>query len=262
MFYVYIYLDPLYKESVSYGDLRFDYVPLYVGKGKGGRFKGHLYTTNNPIFKNKIAYWKRNKIEPIVIKLHENLTEIEAWAYETQYIALIGRLDLGLGPLLNLTDGGEGPAGRVPWNKGRKTGIPLTPEQKAMVSAANKGKVVSLETRAKISAAHKNKPKSLEHKEKISRTRKGKSYHPNKGQTNVHPPERLEQWSKKHKEYWTDEKRQEASERNRGKKLSPEVKQKIVESRKLLDYTHSEETRQLMSLKRKEYWNKKKNESE
>ena len=259
MFYVYIYLDPLYKQSVSYGDLQFDYIPIYVGKGKGTRLQAHLKKTNNPIFKNKISYWKQNNITPIVIKLHENLTEIEAWQYEKQYIALIGRFDQGLGPLLNLTDGGDGPAGRVPWNKGLKTGIPLTPEQKAIVSAANKGKILSPETRAKMSAAHKNKAKSLEHKEKISQSRKGKSYHPNKGQTNVHPPERLEQWSKKHKDYWTDEKRKEASERNRGKKLSTEVKQKIVESRKLLGYTHSDETRQLMSLKRKEYWNKKKN---
>ena len=46
--------------------------------------------------------------DPIIIKLEENLNEITACNKETELIKEIGRIDLGTGPLTNLTDGGEG----------------------------------------------------------------------------------------------------------------------------------------------------------
>jgi len=45
------------------------------------------------------------------IKVRENLSEDEAFTVEVALIAAIGRQDLGRGPLLNLTDGGEGATG-------------------------------------------------------------------------------------------------------------------------------------------------------
>jgi hypothetical protein len=42
------------------------------------------------------------------IKIHENLTEAEAWETEKTLIAAIGRIDLGTGPLTNMSEGGAG----------------------------------------------------------------------------------------------------------------------------------------------------------
>ena len=61
-----------------------------------------------------------------------------------------------LGISYNITDGGEGGHGLIPWNKGKKTGI-IPP---------NKGIPLSQETRDKISKAkkgHKYGPQSTEH---------------------------------------------------------------------------------------------------
>jgi hypothetical protein len=257
MFYVYVYLDPLYAIYSEYGDLKFDNLPIYIGKGKNNRCKEHLRKTSNPIFRNKIKCWKRKQIEPIIVKLHENLTEQEAWELEKKYIAVIGRLDKGIGPLLNLTDGGEGPSGVTPWNKGKPTGWVPSEDARAKISKANKGKTVSQETRDKISAGLKGKPKSAEQKDKLSAANKGKSYHPHKGKTGVWSQDQLDKWSESHKRSWTPKRRAEWSERMKGRKLTEEHKRKVVESRLASGYTHDEETRKLMSQKRKEYWEKK-----
>jgi hypothetical protein len=68
--------------------------------------------------------------------------EAEAFACEIKFIMAIGRSDLGLGPLCNLTDGGEGKLGSV-----------LSPEGRAKVSDAQSGRLKSEETKRKISAS-------------------------------------------------------------------------------------------------------------
>lgn len=261
MFYVYVYLDPLYPIYSEYGDLKFDNLPIYIGKGKDWRLKEHLRKTNNPIFRNKIKCWKRKGIDPIIIKIRENLTEQEAWDLEKKYIATIGRLDQGKGPLLNLTDGGDGPAGRIPWNKGKSTGWVPSDEARAKMSATHKGKPKSWETRARMSASSKGKPKSDAHRASLSKAGKGKSYHPWKGKTGVWSEEQLKALSASHIKSWTPERRAEWSKRMTGRKLTEEHKKKVVESRLANGYTHSEETRLIMSQKRKEYWEKKKQDA-
>ena len=261
MFYVYIYLDPLFKADVSYGALHFDHIPIYVGKGKNKRMTDHLKFTNNPIFRNKIAWWKAHNIAPIIVKLRDNLTESEAWMLEKDYIAAIGRKDQGKGTLLNLTDGGDGPSGRTAWNKGKARKTPLTDAQKALISAANKGKIVSSETKQKISATLKGRPKSEETKAKLRQKNLGKSNHPNKGKTGVWSPEQLAQAAEKRKQYWTEAKRADHGRKFSGRKLSDEHKQKILESRKNSGYNHSSETKARMSIARKEYWANKRRES-
>ena len=57
-YYVYIYKDPITNE------------PFYVGKGKGDRYKDHLYETKenykNIRKYNKIKSLKEQKLKPII----------------------------------------------------------------------------------------------------------------------------------------------------------------------------------------------------
>ncbi len=61
---------------------------------------------------------KKNNIKP-VIGLYSGLEEEFAHLLEQELISKFGRKDLGNGPLLNLTDGGEGASGII-WSKERK----------------------------------------------------------------------------------------------------------------------------------------------
>jgi hypothetical protein len=78
-----------------------DGTPYYVGKGKEDRaFRNH---GDIPVPED------RNRI----IFLIENVTEKEAFQHERDQIKFYGRKDLGTGPLLNRTSGGQGNSGRV-----------------------------------------------------------------------------------------------------------------------------------------------------
>jgi NUMOD3 motif len=256
MYYVYAYLDPLKPGEWLYdGNIKFDYQPIYIGKGKDDRCYDHLKETSNVIFTNKINYWKRNDITHIIIKLAENISESDAYAIEKSYIKSIGRLDQGLGPLLNLTDGGDGPAGRVPRNKGKKIGSYLTESGRIKISSANKDKMVSDETKNKIREANLNKPKSIEHREKLSKANKGKAS-PNKGKTGIWSEDQLLAASAKRKTWWTTEQRERHGNKFAGKKLSDEHRKRISDGQR--GRRQSEETKRIMSEKRKEYWLKRK----
>jgi predicted GIY-YIG superfamily endonuclease len=87
--YVYFHINPSKNEI------------FYVGIGKGYRYSQ----------KYRSDFWcKYIKKYPDynIIIVHDNLTDEEAIKYEKDYIKQIGRRNLGLGPLLNLTDGGDG----------------------------------------------------------------------------------------------------------------------------------------------------------
>ena len=123
---------------------RMDGTPAYVGKGKGKRWLAHqYYKTSAPI----VAFCKAHPDAPRV-KIRENLTEEQAFHIEWALIAVIGRSPYG--PLLNMTDGGEGVSG---FKRSRE----------------------SIE---KSAAAHRGKPKSEETKRKISLTKTGKKMSP------------------------------------------------------------------------------------
>lgn len=119
-FYVYIYLNPLKSGVFKFGDYSFDFEPFYIGKGKNNRMKMHLTDAKHKRWHlhNTIRHIWANNNKPIIIKVKENISEQESWELEKKLIREIGRYDLNSGPLTNMTDGGDGPANRVPWNKG------------------------------------------------------------------------------------------------------------------------------------------------
>jgi group I intron endonuclease len=114
MYYVYLLLDSSKPGDYQYGDFKFNFEPFYVGKGKGYRIKNTTKDFRSNLFKsNKIKKLLENNIEIIKIKLFENLEESESLQKEIMLIKTIGRRNLNKGPLVNLTDGGEGMSGFV-----------------------------------------------------------------------------------------------------------------------------------------------------
>jgi hypothetical protein len=85
-----------------------DGTPYYIGKGKENRaFKDH---GEIPVPED------RNRI----IFLIENVAEKEAFQHEKDMIEFYGRKDLGTGPLLNRTSGGQGTSGHIVTEEQRK----------------------------------------------------------------------------------------------------------------------------------------------
>jgi len=81
--------------------------------------------------------------------LKENLSWEEACELEKEYIKNIGRRDLGLGTLVNMTDGGDGTPGIIPTKESNmkrseklknKKRQPFSEETKKKMSESKKGK--------------------------------------------------------------------------------------------------------------------------
>lgn len=117
-FYTYIYYDPSRNNE-----------PIYVGKGKDNRAWSHLKSKKKHPFIQRLGSMERAGIYP-VIGLYAVDNEELSLLVEEELIAKIGRKDLGLGTLLNLTDGGEGVSGRI---------SPHTPETKEKMRLAKIG---------------------------------------------------------------------------------------------------------------------------
>jgi len=109
-FYVYLYLDPRKPGEYQYGEYHFDYEPFYVGKGKGKRYYDHIKRRKSyktPAAK-KVCSLVENGTIPTILIYEDGLNSANAFELEINMIKTIGRRDLGIGPLLNLTDGGDG----------------------------------------------------------------------------------------------------------------------------------------------------------
>ena len=108
--------------------------------------------------RNKIYFRILSKIKAVeasvVIKIvGMDLTRSEAIMIEEHLISFYGRKDLGLGPLANLSDGGEGGG----------SGIVRSIEFRAKLRTANLGKIRSDEARRQMSISAKKKaPPSIE----------------------------------------------------------------------------------------------------
>lgn len=111
-YYVYVYLNPLKKDNYVFGKFNFDYEPFYIGMGRNDRINQHIseskYEKKKTTKHYKILKILNNGLEPIRYKLYENITKESAERIEKYMIDLIGRRDLGFGPLCNLRNGGSG----------------------------------------------------------------------------------------------------------------------------------------------------------
>jgi hypothetical protein len=133
--YVYQYFDPIRKE------------PIYVGYGKGARYKRHLSLQNKHPFIQRIQWIRKQGVEPIVTLVKENLTEEQALKLEGQLERKIGRKNINKGPLLNLK-----PCGM---KGGSPKGFKQSSETIAKRVLKLKGQKRSKEVCLKMSLSHK-----------------------------------------------------------------------------------------------------------
>lgn len=139
-------------EYYTYAYLREDGTPYYIGKGKAGRITHRFHRISVPKETERIIYLKKN------------LTDEQARKHEIYMIAILGRKDLGTGILRNMTNGGEGCAGRI-----------LSEETKKKLSESHKGRKFTEEHRQKLSKAKKGKKITQKHRENMSNALLGKN---------------------------------------------------------------------------------------
>ncbi len=86
--------------------------PFYIGKGTTRRARVHLNRSHNSAVNRVIAKLRLNNLEPEVRVLFFG-TDDECKREEIRLIRHFGRRDLKQGPLVNMTDGGDGFLGKV-----------------------------------------------------------------------------------------------------------------------------------------------------
>lgn len=150
--YVYTLIDPR------------NHLPFYVGKGSGERCNAHVveakyYVKRKSLKLNKIRKLMRLGMEPIVVKVEENVSDKQALDLECLLIAEMR--DLGFA-LTNMTDGGDG-----------AKGYKHTEEYKQMMSQRFKGRIITEEHRQKMC-----KPKSEQGRANIAKARLTSTYRP------------------------------------------------------------------------------------
>lgn len=169
--YVYIYLDPMKPGKFCYDNLCFLYEPFYVGKGTGRQYLRHLYDKNNklrnPIKFRKIKHIFDSKLQPIIIKIMENLTNEKAYLKESEIIKKIGRINLKTGPLSNLNDGGKGGQNNPSKETRLKIGKGTRGKNYEEIHGPEKAKEL------KIIIIKSNKTRDI--RKKIDKTKKGKT---------------------------------------------------------------------------------------
>lgn len=189
-YYVYAYLDPRENGEFKFGNYNFKNKPFYVGKGKSNRLDKHLKSikdrnidvTNNNYKLNVINQILDNDLEPIIIKIIDDLDEKTAYDIETLLIDMMGFRFNKTGILTNICIGGLG--GDTFTNNSRKEeirekhrlnatgvnnnmyGLPLEerPSHKAKINGNhwNSGRIASNETKNKMSNSRmgENNPKA------------------------------------------------------------------------------------------------------
>jgi hypothetical protein len=178
---------------------------FYVGYGKNKR--AYDVTQRNRFWKH---IYSKHGVRVVLVK--ENVSLNEAIDTEIALIKKYGRRDKNTGPLVNLTDGGEGLK-----NASDET------RKKLSLIASN----ISEETRRKMSESAKNRPPMKEEtREKLRIQFSGKN-NPNYGRN------------------FSDEHRKRLSESHKGYVMSEETKRKLSEISR--NYRHTAEDKLRMS---------------
>jgi hypothetical protein len=126
---------------------------FYIGKG-GPRQRREKSIHSRNGFWNRTA--KKHGFKVIVVR--DGLQEWAAFELEREMIALHGRRDLGLGPLVNLTDGGEGTCGAITPDHVRKiqsetaSRLNADPEFKEVSRERTRARMAKPEEKAKVKA--------------------------------------------------------------------------------------------------------------
>lgn len=197
MFYIYVHRKATTREI------------FYVGKGK----KRRAYEGERNNFWRKVV-----KKHGIVVEILEiGYQEWYAHEREVELIALYGRRDIGLGPLVNLTDGGEGVS-----NPG--------PETRNKMSEAKRIRTVKQETKDKLSKHGKDRCSNPEYITLLS-SRAKKQFESAEARLRVAESSTGRKMS--------DKNRLLLSERMRTFILTPEARKKISDSK--LGKAHTDE---------------------
>lgn len=185
-YYVYVYLDPRKPDTFKFDDLVFDLEPFYVGKGTGSRFKSHLRHKGKHLKNHIIQKIRSQQMQPVIVKIAENLSETDALNLESKTIMAIGtrsKIDnVPIGPLSNLKL--DGNCQKYSEASKNKMSVAAKVRQRQSHSEETKLKMSAIASQRTeeekqrianlISAACKGRAKSKEHSERMSKLHKGK----------------------------------------------------------------------------------------
>lgn len=190
-YYVYVYLDTRKPGDYIYDELKFNYEPIYVGKGKKRRCKNHLSLRNSMEnhFYNKLNKIINDGFVPEIVIIRDDMIEEDAFNYEIEIIKKIGKIVDNTGTLTNLTNGGEGSSGRIcsddtklkisKMNKGEKNGMfnklpVIKGKSYDDFFGAEKSKEIKIKIKENANPFWKDKNLTEEMKNKISKTLKNR----------------------------------------------------------------------------------------
>lgn len=187
--FIYAYLDPKKPGNYKYGNYVFEFEPFYIGKSKKNsvynRMTRHLEfvrdrgmdLTNNTYKFNIINSILDSNLEPIIIKIEENLSLEASFNLEKLLIQTIGKRIERSGPLCNISDGGEG--GDTFTDNPRREEIREMRRDQMLNKNPMKGlKLYEYPSnKSKLSGKHWNEGRkaSQEVKKKMSESRKGQN---------------------------------------------------------------------------------------